>query len=254
MSRRAAPQWRFQVVPRLGQKSCFPGRISAWLEAFDRAVPEPYLIRVRKQISFASPLDFENTKNQIVSRQSLMTGLAVLEAPLLALWYPCCFKEDMVMATSYDYAPLYRSSIGFDRVFNLLENAQRTRSISDWPPYDIIRTAEDSYQISIAVAGFTRDEIDITFQSNLLTVTGKRQETPAEGYLHRGIAARPFEHRFELADHVRVSGAELKNGLLSIDLVREIPEALKPRKIDIQTDAVLVPTVAPGQIEAQKAA
>jgi len=85
-------------------------------------------------------------------------------------------------------------------------------------------------------------------------VTGKRQETPAEGYLHRGIAARPFEHRFELADHVRVSGAELKNGLLSINLVREIPEALKPRKIDIQTDAVLVPTVAPGQIEAQKAA
>ncbi|MGV1819732.1 Hsp20 family protein [Agrobacterium sp. CG160-95] len=158
------------------------------------------------------------------------------------------------MATSYDYAPLYRSSIGFDRVFNLLENAQRTRSISDWPPYDIIRTTEDSYQISIAVAGFARDEIDITFQSNLLTVTGKRQETPSEGYLHRGIAARPFEHRFELADHVRVSGAELKNGLLSIDLVREIPEALKPRKIDIQTDAVLVPTVAPGQIEAQKAA
>ncbi len=158
------------------------------------------------------------------------------------------------MATSYDYAPLYRSSIGFDRVFNLLENAQRTRSISDWPPYDIIRTGEDSYQISIAVAGFTRDEIDITFQSNLLTVTGNRQETPAEGYLHRGIAARPFEHRFELADHVRVSGAGLKNGLLSIDLVREIPEALKPRKIDIQTDAVLVPTVAPGQIEAQKAA
>ncbi len=158
------------------------------------------------------------------------------------------------MAISYDYAPLYRSSIGFDRVFNLLENAQRTRSISDWPPYDIIRTSEDSYQISIAVAGFTRDEIDVTFQSNLLTVTGKRQETPTEGYLHRGIAARPFEHRFELADHVRVSGAELKNGLLSIDLVREIPEALKPRKIDIQTDAVLVPTVAPGQIEAQKAA
>lgn len=158
------------------------------------------------------------------------------------------------MATSYDYAPLYRSSIGFDRVFNLLENAQRTRSISDWPPYDIIRTGEDSYRISVAVAGFTRDEIDITFQSNLLTVTGKRQETPVEGYLHRGIATRPFEHRFELADHVRVNGAELKNGLLSIDLVREIPEALKPRKIDIQTDTVLVPTVAPGKIEAQKAA
>ena len=158
------------------------------------------------------------------------------------------------MATSYDYAPLYRSSIGFDRVFNLLENAERARSISDWPPYDIIRTSEDSYRISIAVAGFTRDQIDITFQSNLLTVAGERQGTPAEGYLHRGIATRPFEHRFQLADHVRVSGAELTNGLLSIELVREIPEALKPRKIDIQTDAALEPAVAPQQIEAQKAA
>jgi molecular chaperone IbpA len=108
------------------------------------------------------------------------------------------------MATSYDYAPLFRSSIGFDRVFNLLENAQRARSISDWPPYDIAKTGDDSYRISIAVAGFARDDLDITFQSNLLTVTGKRQEASAEGYLHRGIPARSFEHRFELADHVRV--------------------------------------------------
>ncbi|TWB53170.1 molecular chaperone IbpA [Rhizobium sp. ERR 922] len=158
------------------------------------------------------------------------------------------------MATSYDYAPLFRSTVGFDRIFNLLENAQRARSISDWPPYDIVKTGDDSYRISIAVAGFAQDDLDITFQSNLLTVTGKKQETANDGYLHRGIASRPFEHRFELADHVRVNGANLQNGLLSIDLVREIPEALKPRKIDIQANPALSQKAAPAQIEAQKAA
>lgn len=157
------------------------------------------------------------------------------------------------MATSYDYAPLFRSSVGFDRVFHLLENAQRARSISDWPPYDIVKTDDDTYRISIAVAGFTQDDLDITFQSNLLTVTGKKQEVSAVGYLHRGIAGRPFEHRFELADHVRVNGADLRNGLLSIELVREIPEALKPRKILIQSTPALTSAV-PAQIEAQKAA
>ncbi|OCJ02313.1 molecular chaperone Hsp20 [Rhizobium sp. AC27/96] len=157
------------------------------------------------------------------------------------------------MATSYDYAPLFRSSVGFDRIFNLLENAQRARSINDWPPYDIVKSDDDTYRISIAVAGFAQDDLDITFQSNLLTVTGKKQETPADGYLHRGIAGRPFEHRFELADHVRVNGAELSNGLLSIELIREIPEALKPRKISIQSTPTLTST-APAQIEAQKAA
>ncbi|MBX5193641.1 Hsp20 family protein [Rhizobium sp. NZLR3b] len=158
------------------------------------------------------------------------------------------------MATSYDYAPLFRSSVGFDRVFNLLENAQRARSTSDWPPYDIVKTGDDHYRISIAVAGFAEGDLEVTFQSNLLTVTGKKQEASAEGYLHRGIAGRPFEHRFELADHVRVNGADLKNGLLSIELVREIPEALKPRKIDIQSEPVLASPAAPAQIEAQKAA
>jgi len=157
------------------------------------------------------------------------------------------------MATSYDYAPLFRSSVGFDRVFNLLENAQRARSISDWPPYDIVKTGDDNYRISVAVAGFAQEDLDITFQSNLLTVTGKKQEAASEGYLHRGIAGRPFEHRFELADHVRVNGADLSNGLLSIDLKREIPEALKPRKITIESSLALT-SAAPAQIEAQKAA
>ncbi|MFD1329017.1 Hsp20 family protein [Mycoplana ramosa] len=158
------------------------------------------------------------------------------------------------MATSYDYAPLFRSSVGFDRVFNLLENAQRARSASDWPPYDIVKSGDDHYRISIAVAGFARDDLDITFQSNLLTVTGKKQESPTEGYLHRGIAARPFEHRFELADHVRVKGADLNNGLLSIELVRELPEEMKPRKISIQSVPSIEKPAAPAQIEAQKAA
>jgi len=157
------------------------------------------------------------------------------------------------MATIHNYAPLFRSSVGFDRVFDLLENAQRGRSISDWPPYDIIKTGDDSYRISIAVAGFAQDDLDITFQSNLLTVTGKKEEAIAEGYLHRGIAGRPFEHRFELADHVRVSGADLTHGLLSIDLVREIPEALKPRNISIESAPASTST-APARIEAQKAA
>ena len=149
--------------------------------------------------------------------------------------------------------PFYRSSVGFDRIFNLLENAQRARSTNDWPPYDIVKTGDDSYRISIAVAGFAKDDLDISFRSNLLTVTGKKQEVSADGYLHRGIAGRPFEHRFELADHVRVNGADLSNGLLSVELVREIPEALKPRKISIQSTPALT-SAAPAQIEAQKAA
>jgi molecular chaperone IbpA len=158
------------------------------------------------------------------------------------------------MATSYDYAPLFRSTVGFDRVFNLLENAKRARSISDWPPYDIVKTGDDSYRISIAVAGFAQEDLDVTFQSNLLTVTGKKQEASAEGYLHRGIAGRPFEHRFELADHVRVNGADLSDGLLSVELVREMPEAFKPRRIDIQINPAIAQKAAPVQIEAQKAA
>ena len=157
------------------------------------------------------------------------------------------------MATSYDYSPLFRSSVGFDRVFNLLENAQRVRPISDWPPYDIIKTGDDTYRISLAVAGFSEEDLSLTFQSNLLIVTGHKEGVKSEGYLHRGIAGRPFEHKFELADHVRVTGANLVNGLLSVDLVREIPDEMKPRKIAIQTGAPLASS-SPQQIEGQRAA
>ena len=159
----------------------------------------------------------------------------------------------MALATSYDYAPLLRSIVGFDRVFNLLKNAERARSTNDWPTFDVIKTDDDTYRISLAVAGFVRDDLDISFQSNLLTVTGRKQEASTDRCLHRGIAARPFEHRFELADHVRVNGADLSNGVLSIDLICEIPEALKPRKISIQNDPALT-LAAPAQIEARKAA
>lgn len=158
------------------------------------------------------------------------------------------------MATSYDYSPLFRSSVGFDRVFNLLENAQRVRPISDWPPYDIVKTGDDTYRISLAVAGFSEEDLDLTFKSNLLIITGRREGDQAEGYLHRGIAGRPFEHKFELADHVRVTGANLVNGLLSVDLVREIPDEMKPRKIEIQTVAPSIASTSPQQIEGQRAA
>ncbi|OWV81642.1 molecular chaperone Hsp20 [Rhizobium sp. N122] len=158
------------------------------------------------------------------------------------------------MATSYDYAPLFRSSVGFDRVFDLLESAQRARSSSDWPPYDIVKTGDDTYRISVAVAGFSQDDLDLTFQSNLLIITGDKRETQSDCYLHRGVAGRPFEHRFELADHVRVSGADLTNGLLSVDLVREVPEAMKPRKIEIQTNAAQTKPLNALPIEGQKAA
>jgi molecular chaperone IbpA len=158
------------------------------------------------------------------------------------------------MATSYDYSPLFRSSIGFDRVFNLLENAQRVRPISDWPPYDILKTGDDTYRITLAVAGFDEEDLDLTFQSNLLIVTGRKEGDKAEGYLHRGIAGRPFEHRFELADHVKVTGASLDNGILSVDLLREIPDEMKPRKIEIQTVAASVTSANPQQIEGQRAA
>ncbi len=117
-----------------------------------------------------------------------------------------------------------------------------------------VKTDDDHYTITIDVAGFTRDDLDITFQSNLLSVSGRKQEAPPQTYLHRGIAARPFEHRFELADHVRVIGADLSNGLLTIDLVREIPEDMKPRKIAIQSTSALEQPATVAQIDTHKAA
>jgi molecular chaperone IbpA len=137
--------------------------------------------------------------------------------------------------TRYDLSPLFRSTVGFDRLARLMDTATRVDDAAlSYPPYNIEKTGEDSYRVTMAVAGFASDELDLVVHENSLTVTGKAKEAekPAE-YLHRGIAARAFERRFQLADHIKVSGAALANGLLSIDLVREVPEQLKPRKIEI---------------------
>lgn len=137
------------------------------------------------------------------------------------------------MRTNLNFSPLFRSTIGFDRVFDLLENASRTQSFESWPPYDIVRTSEDAYRITMAVAGFSESDLTITHQPNLLIVAGNKPETEGE-YLHRGIPGTSFERRFELADHVKVAHADLQNGLLTISLVREVPEEMKPRKISIK--------------------
>lgn len=135
-----------------------------------------------------------------------------------------------------DFSPLYRSTVGFDRLFTMLDSlAQPDNSGQTYPPYNIERTGDDAYRISMAVAGFSQEDISIEAHRNVLTVKGEKTEEQADGreFLHRGIAARAFERRFQLADHVEVEGAELKNGLLHIDLKRNIPEEMKPRRIEI---------------------
>ncbi|MGZ8997837.1 MAG: Hsp20 family protein, partial [Allosphingosinicella sp.] len=131
--------------------------------------------------------------------------------------------------------PYRRSTVGFDRLFDFLESAGRTEQADNYPPYDIEKLSDDSYRITLAVAGFSAADIDITARQNMLVVTGRKAENRAKdgNYLHMGIATRAFERRFELADFVRVESADMKDGLLSIELLREIPEAMKPRKIDI---------------------
>src|SRR6266536_3784388 len=137
----------------------------------------------------------------------------------------------------FDFAPLFRSTIGFDRLARLVDTATRVDSTAlSYPPYNIEKTGEDAYRLTMAVAGFSQDEIDITVHENTLIVTGKSEKEDEDGrYLHRGIARRAFERRFSLADHVKVTGASLDNGLLHVDLVREVPEAMKPRSVQIGT-------------------
>ncbi len=135
---------------------------------------------------------------------------------------------------SFDLSPLFRSSIGFDRLMRLADAATRVDSGNGYPPYNIESTGENAYRLTMAVAGFAADELDITVQENALLVTGKsKAEEEDRQYLYRGIARRAFERRFQLADHIKVAGASLDNGLLHVDLVREIPEAMKPRKVEI---------------------
>ena len=152
---------------------------------------------------------------------------------------------------TYDFAPLYRSTVGFDRLFSLLDQAAQVETSAAWPPYNIEKVAEDAYRITMAVAGFTPDEIELTQHDTALLVTGqKRGQEGDRQYLHRGIAARTFRQTFSLADHVRVTGAALEHGLLTVELRREMPEALKPRRIAIGgTQAAVGQDNAPAQVE-----
>jgi molecular chaperone IbpA len=140
------------------------------------------------------------------------------------------------MRTAFDFAPFRRSTVGFDRLFDMLENSNAGLAQENYPPFDLIKKGDNDYCIQLAVAGFKPDEIDITAQQNVLIVSGRKSEENEQkdgDFVYRGIANRSFERRFALADHIQVRGADLKDGLLAIDLVREIPEAMKPKKINI---------------------
>jgi molecular chaperone IbpA len=138
------------------------------------------------------------------------------------------------MRSNFDWTPYRRATVGFDRLFDFLENAPG--AAENYPPFDVEKVDDNAYRITLAVAGFKREDIDITSHQNLLTITGRKaanENEPKRTMLHSGIATRAFERRFQLADFVRVDAADLADGLLSIDLVREVPEAMKPRKIAI---------------------
>lgn len=166
------------------------------------------------------------------------------------------------MRTTLDFSPLFRTGVGFDRIFDMLDTASRVQPLDHWPPYDIVKEGEDNYRIVMAVAGFERDELMLTDRPNLLVVSGAKKDDAAPSreavYLHKGIAMREFERRFELADYVKVAHATLRDGLLIIELQRDVPEALKPRRIDIRSEdsstARIEQRPETRQIEASKAA
>ncbi len=154
-----------------------------------------------------------------------------------------------------DFSPYRRSMVGFDRLFDMLENQNRVSAGDKYPPFNIERRGEDAYRITLAVAGFKPEDIDITAQANLLIVKGRKPEETGEGdYLHVGIAQRGFDRRFELADYVRVDKADLADGLLVIDLVREVPDAMKPKKIAIGGNTLTVIESKPQDDEGSAAA
>jgi molecular chaperone IbpA len=139
------------------------------------------------------------------------------------------------MAMNLNLDPFWRSSIGFDRVLDLMDNSLRYQPEDNYPPYNIVRTGENAYRISLAVAGFKPEQIGVTVHQNTLIVTGQESQKGEQEFLHRGIAARNFERRFSLADFVEVKAASFEDGLLQVDLAREVPEAMKPRRVEIRT-------------------
>lgn len=159
------------------------------------------------------------------------------------------------MRTNFDFSPYRRSTVGFDRLFDLLETSMRTDATDGYPPFDIVKDGEDSYRITLAVAGFRPDEIEIVVQQNQLTVTGKRSEDAEQGeYLHRGIDTRAFERRFQLADFIEAGDARFESGMLSIQLKRVVPEAAKPRKISISGSSPANDRIAAPSEESRQAA
>lgn len=152
------------------------------------------------------------------------------------------------MDTEFDFAPLWRSGIGFDHLFKMLEQAGNVDPAENFPPYDIENVGEDVYRLTLALAGWVPDEITVKAEPNVLVVSGQKAQTANDQYLHRGIPAGTFERRFNLADHVEVSEARLQNGLLTIDLVRKVPEEMRPRRIEIASGN------GPKTIEHQQAA
>jgi len=158
------------------------------------------------------------------------------------------------MRTAFDFTPLYRSMIGVDRMADLIETAMRSDGDVGYPPYDIEKTGQDAYRITIAAAGFGREELELVAQPNLLVVSGRKASAEDDRtYLHRGIAGRSFERRFELADYVAVKDAQYANGILTIELVREVPEALRPRRIEIAGQTGGVTRIADGKSDKRAA-
>lgn len=150
----------------------------------------------------------------------------------MSVFKAIAFYEDRIMRT-VDFAPLYRNAIGFDRLFDLMEAGATKNASNGYPPYNIEQQDENKYRITMAVAGFADEQLDITQKENMLIVRGERKEEEEKKYVYQGIAERDFERKFQLADYVKVVGATMENGLLHVDLEREIPEAMKPRKIAI---------------------
>jgi len=162
--------------------------------------------------------------------------------------------QEVLQTMTYDFAPLFRTAIGFDRLARLADNAAAAAAAPTYPPYNIEKTGEDSYRLAMAVAGFDQSELEIVVQDNTLVVTGRPSQEAEKGQLlYRGIAGRAFERRFVLADHIVVDGAELKNGLLHVGLKRVVPEALKPRHITIGTQTTAIANDTAKVIEAKAA-
>jgi molecular chaperone IbpA len=197
--------------------------------------PNPHISTARAKSGRAGRIKLMRSKS--VAGKEVSSALEQSFVQHLAL-----SKEDNEMR-QFDLSPLYRSTIGFDRLFNMIDQAAGFEAAPSYPPYNIERTGEDAYRISVAVAGFAANELSIETKENSLTIRGSREsesesETGNREILYQGIAARAFERRFQLADHVQVTGASLENGLLHVDLLRELPEAQKPRQIPISTEGV----------------